>query len=126
MIKIEYKAGKMNYNKETKKVNADPRAGKIVIERDDQNQKTFKWIDEATKKEEIILIVFRNDAKFSKVKKTNGGRIYLLSFLSFDDKYFFWLQEPDYTKDSEFVEKVNRVINLQEDEPLDKEDPQEQ
>ena len=36
---------------------------------------------------------------FSKVKKTNGGRIYYLHFNSFDEKYFFWLQEPDETKD---------------------------
>ncbi len=58
-----------------------------------------------------------NDAKFEKVKRTNGGRIYMLRFTSFEDKYFFWMQHPDETEDRVFMNKVNEYINTD----LDKE-----
>lgn len=44
------------------------------------------------------------------------GRIYYLKFDSYEDKYFFWIQEPDQTKDSNLVTQVNKIINLDEEE----------
>lgn len=43
------------------------------------------------------------------------GRIYYLKFDSYEDKYFFWIQEPDETKDSNIVEQVNKIINFDEE-----------
>ncbi len=42
----------------------------------------------------------------------------MLSFKSFEDKYFFWFQNPDENEDSQFVTKVNEMIN----KDLDKEE----
>lgn len=44
------------------------------------------------------------------------GRIYYLSFQSYDDKYFFWIQEPDQSKDQDLMTQVQKVIDFNEEE----------
>jgi 26S proteasome regulatory subunit N13 len=51
-----------------------------------------------------------------KVKKTNGGRIFMLKFESYEDKYFFWMQTPDESEDEVFVKKLNDAINSENPE----------
>jgi len=41
----------------------------------------------------------------------SSGRVYLLDFQTYDDKYFFWLQEKDAENDEELCKKVNNIIN---------------
>ncbi len=44
------------------------------------------------------------------------GRVYFLSFESFEDKYFFWMQDPSEANDEKFAKELNRLINLSEDQ----------
>ncbi len=49
------------------------------------------------------------------MKGTKGGRIYYLSFLTYEDKYFFWMQEPDQSKDADLAKAVQKVIDFNEE-----------
>lgn len=42
------------------------------------------------------------------------GRIFHLNFGDYDDKYFFWMQEPDESKDDQVMKQVNDIINFDE------------
>jgi hypothetical protein len=37
-----------------------------------------------------------------------------------EDRYFFWFQDPDESKDSEFVTRLNKEINNTEEETTSK------
>lgn len=65
---------------------------------------------------ELEIYVFPEDAQFHKVQGTNGGRIYYLRFQSYEDKHFFWIQEPDENKDTRIAKQVNDIINFDEEE----------
>lgn len=57
------------------------------------------------------LIIFPEEAVFSKVTKGTTGRVFILKFKTSERKLFFWLQEPKDDKDKEYEEKVNQYIN---------------
>ena len=57
------------------------------------------------------LIVFPEEASVSKVPQCKTGRVIVLIFKSSDRKLFFWMQEPDDSKDDEFLEKLNNYLN---------------
>lgn len=44
------------------------------------------------------------------------GRVYYLHFHSFEDKYFFWLQNAEETEDKNLVKQLNELINKNTDE----------
>ena len=90
------------------------------VKENEDDEKIMSWTDTKTDTEEITLYVFAGDAIFEQVNNTNGGRVYYLHFQSFEDRYFFWMQEPDETKDKDFVKQLNELINsdLEEQEPV--------
>merc|ERR1711935_36745 len=77
-------------------------------------EKTIRWFHHDGNALENELYVFPGSSFFDRVNKTNGGRIFHLNFADFDDKYFFWLQEPDQSKDDHIVKQVNDIINFDE------------
>lgn len=79
-------------------------------------EKRVLWKANNATAADVDIYVFENDAKFKAVKGTKGGRIYYLSFLSFDDKYFFWMQEPDQSKDADTVKSIQNIIDYNEEE----------
>lgn len=103
-VKLEFKAGKML--SENSKVRPDMRKGKIQIVADESEISHFQWVDPEGKVEDDYII-FPGEFKFSKVVQTKS-RVYLLEFG--DDKFFYWLQEPNADLDKELCEKVNKVI----------------
>jgi len=108
--KVEFAAGRLNFDPATKKVTSDPRQGKVNVYVNPQGEKHFEWTDIKTSKKELDLYVFENDAKFSKVVKSSG-RVYLLDFQTYDDKYFFWMQEKEPESDDEICNKVSKIID---------------
>jgi len=44
------------------------------------------------------------------------GRVYFLHFESYEDKTFFWMQDPKEGNDEKFAKELNRLINLSEDQ----------
>lgn len=65
------------------------------------------------KKQEIY--VFSDDAAFDKVKGA-PNRVYYLHFKTFGEKYFFWFQDADETKDEQHKKLINNFINDIEEE----------
>ena len=47
--------------------------------------------------------------------------VYLLSFQSNNDKFFFWMQDPNLSNNENYCKSVNDVINFS---PIDEEDDQ--
>ena len=78
-----------------------------------QHEKIFKWKDERTGKEEINLYLFENDAVFERLANS-PGRCFWLHFNSYEDRYFFWFQNPDESQDNVTVQRINELINLPE------------
>lgn len=54
------------------------------------------------------------------VKKTNGGRVYTLYSKLNEERFFFWFQDPDESKDGEFMSRINKEINNTEEESTSK------
>ncbi len=116
---VEFLAGRLKYDPATKKVSPDPRRGRLLAFHDRNDEKHVKWFDlENNNKEELDRYVFAGDARFNKVVKSSG-RVYLLDFDSDTEKLFFWIQEPDASKDAELEKKFKEVLNLQ---PIEEEE----
>jgi hypothetical protein len=120
--KVEFDAGRLIYDPATKKVTADKRKGRVTVQLNSAGEKKIEWTDIAANKKEVELYVFEGDAKFAKVVKSSG-RVYLLDFESYDEKYFFWLQEKEDTNDEALCKKVNDIINMDPSE-ADKMEPE--
>lgn len=111
---VEFDAGIMKFDPASKKVTPDARRGRAKVYINNEGEKHFEWRDLKSNKAEIDQYIFEGDAIFDKVKNSTG-RVYFLRFLSYEDKYFFWMQEKDTSKDEEIAKKVNEVINFNSD-----------
>jgi len=111
--KVTFKAGKMIMNEDTKVVKAERGQFTITMEHRNDEEKVFTVTNEATKQSEETY-VFQGMTFFDKVRKTNGGRIYYLFIKEWDMKMFFWMQEPDESKDDTLAKQVNDIINFDE------------
>jgi Proteasome complex subunit Rpn13 ubiquitin receptor/UCH-binding domain len=103
-VKLEFKAGKMI--NENNKLKPDLRKGKIQIAIDESEISHFLWKDEAGNLEDDYII-FPGEFKFSKVVQTKS-RVYLLEFG--EDRYFYWLQDPDSSNDLKICESINKLL----------------
>lgn len=122
---VEFDCGRLNFDPATKKVTPDARRGRAKVFINSEGEKHFEWRDLKTNKAELDQFMFEQDAKFSKVQKSTG-RVYYLHFNSYEDKYFFWMQEKDETKDEDICKRVNALINWEEgamEEEVKKEEP---
>lgn len=112
---LEFLAGKMNFDPTTKKVTPNTSKGKIIVFHNIEGETHFQWHNLDTKSLEFDLFVFAQDAKFVKVVKSNS-RVYILSFQSNDDKFFFWMQDPSSDNDEKNCKLVNEIINFENNE----------
>ncbi len=117
---FEFKAGKMVFDAVTKRVKPDSRLGKVQILREGP-AKVFQWLDRETGQADEGVYLFAQQAIFEKIKQSSA-RVYVLRYFGSDQRYFFWLQEDDPSKDEELCRKINDLINEQEAErPVDEE-----
>lgn len=112
--KVSFKAGRMRMNVETKQVKAERGQYTVTMEHSDDGEKIFSIVctSEPTREKEEFYC-FPGMTFFDKVRKTNGGRIFYL-LIDFDCKEFFWMQEPDASKDDTICKQVNDIINFDE------------
>jgi len=108
---LEFRAGKMNFSDQSKKVTPDKRKGLVQITQSVDGLIHFVWKDRTTGQTEQDLIIFPEEATFKHVKQCSSGRVYLLEFKTTSRKLFFWMQEPSDAKDEEHANKVNQYIN---------------
>jgi len=106
---VEFKAGKMNMDKE-KWVRADKRKGQIQLRQSDDGLIHFIWKERSSGHKEHDLIIFPDDAKFRKVDESNG-RVYVLEWINSSKKFFFWMQEPKDDNDETYCHDINKYIN---------------
>lgn len=107
---VQFKAGVMHFNSDTKMVTPDSRKGTIIVKKDDEELTHFIWRDRKTGQAEIDLTIFPEDAIFRKIEESKG-RVYLLEFKTTSEKRFFWMQETETEKDQEYLIKVNDGLN---------------
>ena len=71
------------------------------------------WKDRQTLQVVDDMLVFPGDQSFEKVDTGRpNDRVYLLSFkTSASRRFFFWMQEPDATKDEERIREFNKLMN---------------
>jgi hypothetical protein len=67
-------------------------------------------VDADTKNPIDSLYVFPGDAKFEKVKQSKD-RVYLLEFMSTQQRFFYWMQGEDNTSDEENARKLHCHLN---------------
>ena len=54
--------------------------------------------------------MFPGDCKFEKVKQSKD-RVYILEFQSTQQRFFYWFQDEDKEKDTEFAKKIHNQLN---------------
>jgi len=63
-------------------------------------------------------IIFPGEATFAYVEQARSNptnpRVYLLKLAGSNEKMFFWMQEPDASKDEDICKKVNARLNGEE------------
>lgn len=106
---IEFKAGKMT--QKGKMVHPDTRKGMIYVYKSDDSLTHFCWKDRTSGEVVDDLIIFPDDADFSRVKQCTTGRVYIMKFRSSNRRFFCWMQEPKEDKDEDNCKKVNEILN---------------
>lgn len=67
-------------------------------------------------KNEWEYYCFPEQESMERVRKTNGGRVFTLYSKLNEERFFFWLQDPDESKDTDFIVRINKEINNTQEE----------
>eukprot|EP00501_MAST-03F_sp_TOSAG23-6_P000046 GSMAST32.ASY1.ANO1.47.1 assembled CDS len=118
---VKFKAGKMSHTKvagENKyKVVSDHTKGFVFMERDVSGLMHLKWCerDSLTVAPGDDQVVIAGDQTFKKVETgVASDRVYLLQYKNSSRRFFYWMQEPDSTKDEANVKKLCELIGQTE------------
>jgi hypothetical protein len=106
---VSFRAGKCTFANNT--VTPIPKKGLVQLTQTPDSLVHFQWKDRSSGAVEDDLIIFPEEAVFSKVKQGTTGRVFILKFKTSERKLFFWMQEPKDDKDKEYEEKMNQYIN---------------
>jgi hypothetical protein len=108
---VEFRAGRLWKDANGSTVRADKRKGLVIVKKTSDDQLIhFMWKDRATGNVDLDLIVFPEDAVWRRLKECTTGRVYLLEFKT-GSKNFFWMQEPNASKDDEYADALTEAIN---------------
>jgi len=111
-VLVEFKAGRMFKDSNTKWVRPDKRKGQVQLKQSGEDGLIhFVWKDRSTGIVETDLIIFPEEASMRRLNECKTGRVYLLEFKTSDQKLFFWMQEGKEDKDQEIADKINQYIN---------------
>lgn len=136
MSTVKFRAGRVNYDPETKIATPDPIQGQITIRpsEEDESFYSFDWAPKETtvnvEKEELLVIP--GDVQWKRIPNANDGRVFELSFLSSGARHLFWLQDiNDFDDDDKLNElsekdKVNFEKIQKIFEPVEEEEEEEE
>jgi len=116
-VLVSFKAGKLTAEAipDSPKflVSADARRGLLVLERAADSAMHLIFKDRVTLQVVDDLLVFPGDQTLSPVDTGRpDDRVYLLSFATSDARrMFFWMQDPDASKDASNLSELNRLMN---------------
>ncbi|CAG8522017.1 5077_t:CDS:10 [Paraglomus brasilianum] len=108
---LEIKAGRLFRDGETNWVKPDEKKGLVYMDQGEDGLMHFYWKDRKTGAVELDLIVIPEECEFVRVPQCTTGRVFLLTFKSNKENYFFWAQNAKDDKDEENLARVNRLIN---------------
>jgi len=90
-------------------ITSDKKKGQIDLVKDPQDQLWhFKWKNLMSGEPGPDLILFPNTAKWYKLDYVTDGRVYELRIGS--GKHWFWMQEPDESKDEDTCNKLRNIL----------------
>ncbi|KAF9527554.1 proteasome complex subunit Rpn13 ubiquitin receptor-domain-containing protein [Crepidotus variabilis] len=109
-ILLAFKAGRAFRREGSNTVIPNPTKGAIYLTNGADDLLHFIWRNRDTGELEEDLILFQFDASFVKVSQSGSGRVYVLKFASSNQRHFFWMQDASSTRDTEFVENLNGLL----------------
>eukprot|EP01101_Sappina_pedata_P003215 TRINITY_DN1343_c0_g1_i2.p2 TRINITY_DN1343_c0_g1~~TRINITY_DN1343_c0_g1_i2.p2 ORF type:complete len:153 (-),score=60.04 TRINITY_DN1343_c0_g1_i2:81-539(-) len=101
---VEYKAGLLKLQGDM--LHADTRRGFIRLTGTYDGLKSFSWKERTSSNTELELIIFPDEAYFTRLPKCTDGKAYLLELNQTNQRFFFWLQEPESLNKADDIEKV--------------------
>lgn len=120
---IKFKAGKIQYDEESKKCTPIAGQGQVVIKPlpEEEGFYSFSWeptSEESKHLEKDDLLIIPGDATFKHVKSCKDGRVVALTFLSSGAKNLYWLQNKPSVdgldlltdKDKEVLSSVQQLL----------------
>ncbi|CAO3657209.1 unnamed protein product [Mucor hiemalis] len=106
---VEFNAGKCII--EGSWVKPDTRKGKLYMDQGDDQLLHLYWKERKNQSTpEDNMIIFPDEAEFTKVSQCTTGRVYVLKFKTSQETHFYWMQSKNDEKDQELVERVNELI----------------
>ncbi|TID30351.1 hypothetical protein CANINC_001053 [Pichia inconspicua] len=94
---INFNAGKVIEDPETKICTSDPTPGEIIIDHSPEGEGcfSFKWQPRSSSHvgEPDELLVFQGDVVWRRLHSCTSGRVYVLAFRSSGAKHMYWLQD---------------------------------
>jgi len=107
---LSFKAGRCERRGETNWVDPLGAKGVVSLETSDDGLLHFNWKNRDTGETEEDLIVFEGDCSLSKVNNVPDGRVLVLKFTSSNQRYFFWLQDAEPSRDEFYIHEVNAMF----------------
>jgi len=93
-------------------ITSDKKKGQIDLMKDPQDQLWhFKWKNLMSGEPGADLILFPNSAKWYKLDYVEDGRVYELR-IGNTRKHWYWMQEPDESKDEETSRKLRNILEF--------------
>jgi 26S proteasome regulatory subunit N13 len=99
---IQFKAGKVEYDEETKQCTPERGTGLIKVAKNPEDPMLYSFIWEPRGNYKTVagpdardeLLLFPGDAQWKHVKQCTTGRVFALTFKSSGQKLIFWMQNP--------------------------------
>ncbi|CAN8075889.1 unnamed protein product [Agarophyton chilense] len=108
---VSFRAGILNRDPATNRVEADPRKGMFQIVTATDGLMHLQWRPRNSPTVEQDLILFNGDAEVQQVTSCpTSARVYVLKWKEGDTRMFFWMQGNDASQDVTNIASVNRLL----------------
>ncbi|KAJ2383315.1 hypothetical protein GGI05_005357 [Coemansia sp. RSA 2603] len=111
---LEFKAGRMFRDGDSRWVRADTTKGVCYIKRSSDGIPRFGWRNRETNRDADELILLPGDFSLEKVAQS-ADRVYVLKFKSSSQRNFYWMQEADASNDERLIRAANALLNVASD-----------
>lgn len=107
---ISFKAGILNRDESTNNVTADSRKGVIqLITEESLLHLQWRPRNSSTVEHDLILFPSENEVKLV-TSAPASARVYVFKWRGESQRFFFWMQEKDPTKDESIIAQLNSIL----------------
>ncbi|KAJ2787650.1 hypothetical protein GGI15_000538 [Coemansia interrupta] len=111
---LEFKAGRMFRDGDSRWVRPDSTKGVCYIKRSSDGIPRFGWRNRETNRDSDELILLPGDFSLEKVTQS-ADRVYVLKFKSSSQRNFYWMQSADASSDERLIRAANALLNVSSD-----------